>query len=69
MDRNNTLLVAKELVTEHKGLKGQDLEDYIHFNFDDLWEHFDVNQKGLVEIERMSQFYKMLLKDMTIDLQ
>ena len=38
-------------------------------NFAELWNHFDVNNVGLLEIERMSQFYKMLLKDMTADIQ
>ena len=38
-------------------------------NFTELWNHFDVNKFGLMEIERMSQFYKMLLKDMTANIQ
>ena len=60
-----TKQLSKERLTD---LKGQKLEDYINLNFFDLWDHFDVNKTGLVEIERMSQFYKMYLKDMTVDL-
>ena len=61
--------MGKELLAEHKKLSGQEMDDYINFNFGELWDHFDVNKTGLVEIERLSQFYKMLLKDMTLDLQ
>ena len=69
MDKAHSLTVAKELVGEHKKLSGDKLQEYINLNFYDLWDHFDVNKSGLVEIERMSQFYKMLLKDMTLELQ
>ena len=69
MDKTHSLAVAKELVSEHKNLTGKQLEEYVNLNFYDLWDHFDVNKTGLIEIERMSQFYKMLLKDMTLELQ
>ena len=69
MDKTHTLTVAKELVGEYKKLAGAKLDEYINLNFYDLWEHFDVNKTGLIEIERMSQFYKMLLKDMALELQ
>ena len=60
--------VGKELLAEKKSMAGKELEDYIALYFEELWDHFDVNKTGLVEIERMSQFYKMLLKDMTMDI-
>ena len=69
MDKKGTLTVAKELLESKMKLKGQAQEDYINTNFYELWDHFDVNKTGLIEIERMAQFYKMLLHDMTIDLQ
>ena len=68
MDKKGCLQVATELVGQYKKLSGQNLQEYLTLNFYDLWDHFDVNKAGLVEIERMSQFYKMLLKDMTLDL-
>ena len=68
MDKKGSLSVAKEILTEKKKLSGQVLEDYINLHFGSLWEHFDVNKSGLVEIERMSQFYKMLLNDMTAEI-
>ena len=60
--------MAKELLSEKKGLTGKNMEEYINLNFHTLWDHFDVMKSGLVEIERMSQFYKMLLHDMTSDI-
>ena len=69
MDKKGALAVAKELVGEHLKLSGAKLDDYINYNFYDVWDHFDVNKTGLLEIERMSQFYKMMLKDMTLELQ
>ena len=68
MDKKGCLQVAKELIGQYKKLTGPTLEEYLTLNFYNLWDHFDVNKVGLVEIERMSQFYKMLLKDMTLDL-
>ena len=68
MDKKGTLEVGKEILAEHKKLAGAEMDEYIKMNFDTLWDHFDVNHVGLVEIERMSQFYKMLLNDMTADI-
>ena len=68
IDEKNAKTVAESLVKEHKGLKDKELSTYINQQFPELWDHFDVNSQGLVEIERMSQFYKMLLHDMTIEL-
>ena len=68
MDRKGSSTVARELIVQYLKLSGEKLENYMTFNFADLWDHFDVNKTGLVEIERMSQFYKMLLRDMTLDL-
>ena len=69
MDKKGTEKVARELVTEWLKKTGKDLDTFMMIKFDELWDHFDVNKTGLVEIERMSQFYKMLLGDMTLDLQ
>ena len=69
IDEGHAKTVAEELVGEKKGLKGDDLKKYMDDQFPELWTHFDVNNQGLVEIERMSQFYKMLLHDMTMEIQ
>ena len=69
MDKKGASEVAKQLATEYKSLKGKELDDYMSLNFDETWDHFDVNRTGLVEIERMSSFYKQFLKDYKLDLQ
>ena len=64
VNKEGAYKAGEELVAKIKGLSGAALSDYMNMNFGELWDHFDVNKSGLVEIERMSQFYKMLLKDM-----
>ena len=69
INKAGALKMGKELVQRNLKLEGAKLEDYINFNFFELWDHFDVLKNDLVEIERMSGFYKRLLKDFTISLQ
>ena len=54
IDRKGSEKVGRELVTEWLKKSGKDLDTYMMVKFDELWNHFDVNQTGLVEIERMS---------------
>lgn len=68
INKDSCLQVGKEILADKKKLSGKDLDEYVNMNFGELWDHFDVNKSGLVEIERMSQFYKMLLKDMTAEI-
>ena len=68
VDKNGCSSVAKELLSEKTKLNKKELEEYMNMNFQELWNYFDVNKTGLVEIERMSQFYKMFLKDFKIDI-
>ena len=56
------------MVAGNKNLSGQRLDDYMDLNFYDLWDQYDVLEKGTVEIEQMASFYKKLLKDMTVDI-
>ena len=50
-------------------LSGLKLEEYMNFNFGTLWADYDVLKNDMVEIERMSSFYKALLKDYTMSIQ
>ena len=63
MNKTGALAEGKTLLGEYKNLAGKELADYITYNFDEVWNYFDVNRSGLIEIERMSAFYRMLLKD------
>ena len=69
MDKAGSRKAAAQLLKDFKKLEGQKAEEYINLNFDELWDHFDVNKTGLVEIERMSQFYKMFLRCVCGDLK
>merc|ERR1719359_1357068 len=56
MDEAGTRAAATEVLGTHKGLKGQDLKDYIKTYFPRTWAHFDVNKSGVVGVEVMPQF-------------
>ena len=59
---------ANEVIANHKNEDRQ--TDYEGDRFEDTWNHFDVNKDGLVEVERMPQFMRMLLGNaLAIDLQ
>ena len=68
IDKKGALKAGRELVERNLNLKGQKLDEYMMYNFDEIWDHFDVLRNGIVEIERMSSFYKRLLKDFTISI-
>ena len=69
VDKKGAYDAAKELVGTNLHLQGQKLNDYLTENFNDLWKKYDVIETGWVEIERMSMFYKELMKDWTVTLQ
>jgi hypothetical protein len=48
---------AKEVVATH----GSNDKSIIENNFEDTWNHFDVNKDALVEVERMPQFFRYML--------
>ena len=69
VDKKGAYDAAKELVGTNLHMKGQKLNDYLAENFDELWKKYDVIETGWVEVERMSMFYKELMKDWTMTLQ
>ena len=69
IDQKGAQNVAKQMATEYKKLSGKDLDDYMNAHFGETWDYYDVNRTGLIEIERMSSFYKQFLKDYTLDIQ
>ena len=69
IDRKGALAAAREIVSKNLRLSGPKLEEYLNMNFGECWDHYDVLNKGVVEIEQMSSFYKRLLKDYTISIQ
>ena len=70
---------AQEVVSNHQredrlaehdvGNDSGDPEEEEGDRFEETWDHFDVNHDGLVEVERMPQFFRMLLGNaLAIDL-
>ena len=57
-NHNDALAVANEVMDSHKqhDARPGDVQ-----RFEEVWNHFDVNKDGLVEVERMPQFLRMLL--------
>ena len=49
---------SDEVIANHKGA---DRAVENEGRFAEVWNHFDVNHDGLVEVERMPQFFRMLL--------
>lgn len=52
--------VAKEVVQTHLGLKGDGADGYLNENFEALWNKYDVNEEGRVEIDRMPMFLRAI---------
>merc|ERR1719450_2064412 len=50
-----------EIVGTHMGLSGAALKGYTDKYFQRVWDHFDVNGSGMIEVEKMPQFARMLL--------
>ena len=65
INKEGALKGAKEIVTRNLKLTGAKLDEYLNFNFGEIWDHYDVLGKGVIEVEQMSSFYKKLLKDYT----
>jgi len=59
---------GEEVVATHKGLSGADAKSYCNTYFQRVWDHFDVNGAGFVEVEVMPQFMRLLLSDQYVQL-
>ena len=68
INREGALKGAREIVARNMHLTGEKLEEYLNFNFGEIWDHYDVLGKGVIEVEQMSSFYKKLLKDYTVQI-
>jgi ABC-type Zn uptake system ZnuABC Zn-binding protein ZnuA len=53
VDHDNALSASREVIKTHLGLKDGEAASYLKENFDSLWNRFDVNAEGKVEIDRM----------------
>jgi len=56
-DKASAKAAAQEVVKTH----GSNDQSILKNNFEDTWNHFDVNKDALVEVERMPQFFRYML--------
>ena len=65
LNHDDARAAANEVLASHSSANAVGVDQ-----FEDIWNHFDVNHDGLVEVERMPQFFRMLLgNSLDIDLQ
>jgi hypothetical protein len=69
-DRDAARAVSNEVVHTHFKYNDNQSSEYLDAHFVETWDHFDVNQDNLIEVERMPQFLRWFLgNSLTIDLQ
>lgn len=68
MNSASTRRAGAEVLGTHKGLKGAENKAYLDTYFQRVWDHFDVNGSGMIEVEKMPQFMRMLLSDQYVQL-
>ena len=67
LNHNDAWAASQEVIASHKKHNANNAGKK---EFEEVWNHFDVNHDGLVEVERMPQFFRMLLGNaLDIDLQ
>jgi len=70
LDKAGAMKASDEVVHTHFQYNDEQAADYLKEKFEETWNHFDVNQDGLVEVERMPQFLRWVLgNSLTIGLQ
>ena len=62
--------LAREVVGTHLGKKGEEIDNFLKYRFDETWDHYDVNSEGIMEANWASPFMRSLCKkEKNIDLQ
>jgi len=56
LNKDSAKSASNEVVKTH-GSNDESLSN----NFEDTWNHFDVNKDGLIEVGRMPQFFRYML--------
>ena len=60
-DKDAARDAATEVVKTNYNWGEPHVNSYLNENFDNTWDHFDVNHDSLVEVERMPQFLRYLM--------
>jgi len=61
LDRDAARKVSDEVVHTHMHFNDEQTNNYLASKFPETWTHFDVNNDGIVEVERMPQFLRWVL--------
>lgn len=70
LDKDAAKKACKEVIMSHWKYDEAKAKSYIKSKFGETWTHFDVNNDGLIEVERMPQFLRWFLgNSLDIDLQ
>ena len=62
VSKAKTREAALEVLATHAGLKGDDAEKHLKKYFDQVWDHFDVLEKGALEAVELNKFMRDLCK-------
>ena len=68
MDAQAARRASVEVLGTHADLSGDEAKNYLNTYFQRVWDHFDVNGSGFIEVEKMPQFMRMLLSDQYVQL-
>ena len=63
MNEAQTKAAATEVLVTNKGLGKEAVPDYLEKYFKKAWDHYDVNGAGMLEIEVIPQFMRLLAGD------
>ena len=64
--RSSAYQAGLEVLGTHKGLKGAELTKYMETYFERTWNHYDVMQRGWVDVEVMPMMMRFLASDQLI---
>ena len=63
LSKNGAEALSREVLNSHKGMKGQELDNYMKKYFNKAWGHFDVNKIGKIEALKADNFLRFLASD------
>ena len=69
MSEAATRAIASQVLSQHKALKGAELESYLKTYFPRTWAHYDVNKTGMVAAETTPLIMRFLASDQQLSLQ
>jgi len=61
VDKANLYAASQEVVETHLNLDAAKRDTYVDKQFKTLFEHYDVNQEGYLEVERVPMFLRQIV--------